>query len=45
MPIVAVFLCSVERRFSIPAVNVCAVARSLGQAWPKAIGGAGAQRA
>jgi hypothetical protein len=42
---VAVFFCSVERRFSIPAVYVSAVARSLGQAWPQAIGEAGAQRA
>jgi hypothetical protein len=44
-PIVTVFLCSVERRFSIPAVYISAVARSLSQAWPQAIGEAGAQRA
>ena len=42
--IVTVFLCSVERGFSVPAVFVSAVAQP-GQAWPKAIGGAGAQRA
>jgi hypothetical protein len=33
-PIVTVFLCSVECRFSVPAVFIAAVARSLGQAWP-----------
>ena len=43
-PIVTVFLCSVERRFSVPAAFVSAVARSLGQAWPQATGEAGAQR-
>jgi len=42
---VTVFLCSVERRFSIPAVSVSAVARRLGQDWPQAIGAADAQRA
>jgi hypothetical protein len=31
-----VFLCSVERRFSVPAVFVSAVERSLGQAGPQA---------
>jgi hypothetical protein len=31
--IVTVFLCSVERRFSVPADVSQAVARSLGQAW------------
>jgi hypothetical protein len=41
---VTVFLCSVERRFSIPAIYVNAVAHSLGQDWPQAIGEAGAQR-
>jgi hypothetical protein len=45
MAIVTVFLCSVERRFSVPAIFVSAVARSLGQAWPQATGEAGAQRA
>ena len=35
---------SVERRFSVPAAFVSAVARSLGQAWPQATGEAGAQR-
>jgi hypothetical protein len=44
-PIVTVFLGSVERRFSVPAVFIAAVARSLGQAWPQATGEAGAQRA
>ena len=44
-PIVTVFLCLVERRFSIPAIYVNAVAHSLGQDWPQAIGEAGAQRA
>src|SRR5579863_5738490 len=44
-PIVTGFLCSVERRFSVPAVVTAAVARSLGQAWPQATGEAGAQRA
>jgi hypothetical protein len=33
-----VFLCSVECRFSVPAVFVAAVARSLGQGWPQATG-------
>jgi hypothetical protein len=42
---VTVFLCSVERRFSVPAVFSGAGARSLGQAWPQATGEAGAQRA
>jgi hypothetical protein len=37
-----VFLGSVERRFSVPAVFTTAVARSLGQAWPQATGVAGA---
>jgi hypothetical protein len=40
-----VFLGSVERRFSVPADINHAAARSLGQAWPKATGEAGAQRA
>ena len=43
--IVTVFLSSVERRFSVPAISVSAVARILGQAWPQATGEAGAQRA
>lgn len=43
-PIVTVFLGSVERRFSVPATPIQAVARSLGQGWPKATGVAGAQR-
>ena len=38
----AVFLGSVERRFSVPATILDAVARSLGQAWPEATGEAGA---
>jgi hypothetical protein len=38
-PIVTVFLGSVERRFPIPAMVRCAVARSLGQPWPQAIAG------
>jgi hypothetical protein len=42
---VTVFLCSVERRFSVPAVFTAVVARSLGQAWPQATGEVGAQRA
>lgn len=42
--IVTVFLGSVERRFSVPATRLQAVARSLGQGWPKATGAAGAQR-
>jgi len=42
--IVTVFLGSVERRFSVPATPVRAVARSLGQGWPKAIAVADAQR-
>jgi len=37
MLIVSVFLCSVERRFSVPATLSRAVVRSLGQGWPKAI--------
>ena len=49
MAIVTVFLCSVERRFSVPAIFVSAVARRLpaclGQDWPQAIGAADAQRA
>jgi hypothetical protein len=40
---VTVFLGSVEARFSVPAIFVAAVARSLGQDWPKAIGEAGAK--
>ena len=32
----AVFLCSVERRFPVPATPFRAVARSLGQGWPQA---------
>jgi len=43
-PIMTVFLCSVERRFSAPAAFVIAAARSLGQVWPQATGEAGAQR-
>jgi hypothetical protein len=43
-PIVTVFLCSVERRFSVPAIFVSAVTRSLGRDWPQATGEAGAQR-
>jgi hypothetical protein len=38
------FLGSVERRFSVPADFLTAVARSLGQDWPQATGEAGAQR-
>jgi hypothetical protein len=41
---VTVFLCSVERRFSVPAYVFNAIARSLGQDWPQATGEAGAQR-
>jgi len=41
---VTVFLGSVEGRFSVPASFITAVARSLGQDWPQATGGAGAQR-
>jgi hypothetical protein len=41
---VTVFLCSVERRFSVPACALNAVARSLRQDWPQATGKAGAQR-
>jgi hypothetical protein len=37
-------LCSVERRFSVPAAFVSAVARSLDQDWPQATGEADAQR-
>jgi hypothetical protein len=40
---VTVFLGSVERRFSVPAMFVPVVAHSLGQDWPQAIGEAGAQ--
>jgi hypothetical protein len=43
-PIVTVFLYSVERRFSVPANFITAVAHSLGQDWPQATGEAGAQR-
>ena len=43
-PAVALFLSSVERRFSIPATHIQAVACSLGQGWPKATRAAGAQR-
>lgn len=43
-PTVAMFLSSVERRFPVPATPIQAVARSLGQGWPKATGAAGAQR-
>jgi hypothetical protein len=42
---VTAFFCSVERRFSVPANFISAVARSPGQDWPQATGGAGAQRA
>ena len=42
--IVTVFLGSVERRFAVPAAFVAAVARSLRQDWPQAIGEADAQR-
>jgi hypothetical protein len=42
MLIVTVFLCSVERRFSVPACVFNAVTRSLGQDWPQATGQAGA---
>jgi hypothetical protein len=38
---VTVFLGSVERRFSVPAIFVSTVAHSLGQAWPQATGEAG----
>ena len=44
-PILTVFFCSVKRCFSVPATILHAAARSLGQAWPKATGEAGAQRA
>src|SRR5262249_53060493 len=43
-PSVALFLCSVGCRFSVPAIFIAAIARSLGQAWPQATGEAGAQR-
>ena len=43
-PIVTVFLGSVECCFSVPAIFVAAVARSLGQDWPQATGEAGALR-
>lgn len=36
-PVVSVFLCSVEGRFSAPAVFLEAVARCPGQSWPQAI--------
>jgi hypothetical protein len=42
--IVTMFLGSVERRFSVPATRISAVAHSLGQGWPKATGASGAQR-
>jgi hypothetical protein len=35
----------VERRFSVPAIFVIAVACGLGQAWPQATGEGGMQRA
>jgi len=35
MAIVTVFLCSVERRFSVPAIFIAAGARNLGQDWPR----------
>jgi hypothetical protein len=41
---VTVFLGSVEVGFSVPAVFMQAVARSLGQGWPKVIAGGDAQR-
>jgi hypothetical protein len=41
---VTVFFCLVERRFSVPASFITAVARSLGQDWPLATGEAGALR-
>lgn len=43
-PASAMSLSSVECRFSVPATPTQAVARSLGQGWPKATGAAGAQR-
>jgi hypothetical protein len=43
-PIVPVFLCSVERCFSVPATFISAAAHSVGQPWPQATGEAGAQR-
>ncbi len=39
MAIVTVFLDSVERRFSVPAILFQVVARSLGQGWSNAIAG------
>ena len=42
--ILAVFLGSVERRFFVPADIVPAIACSLGQGWPQAIGEADAKR-
>jgi hypothetical protein len=42
---VTVFLCSVERRFSVPAIFIAAIARSRRQAGPQATGEAGAKRA
>ena len=41
---VTVFLGLVERRFSVPAILIQAVARSLDQGWPKAIAEGDAQR-
>jgi hypothetical protein len=43
--ILTVFFCSVKRRFFVPATILHAAARRLGQAWRKATGEAGAQRA
>ena len=43
-PIVTAFLGSVDRRFSVPAAFHVGAARSLGQDWPQAIGGADAER-
>jgi uncharacterized protein YydD (DUF2326 family) len=43
-PIVTVFLCSVERRFSVLAFKLIAGARSLGQGWPQATAVGGAKR-
>jgi hypothetical protein len=39
-----VFLGLVERSFSVPAMACRAVAHSLGQPWPQATAGGGAQR-
>ncbi len=41
---VTVFSGSVERRFPVPAMVRHAVAGSLGQPWPQATAGGGAQR-